>query len=427
MKLITVLFVIIISSAAAFAQRADFNQMKMRYGDDVSFTDARTLGLGGAGIAGGAVFSAASLNPALLSTGKGLVQFQTGMNLTKISEDRSFPYYDSFVGFNDYGSYTYNEHWYNRFQGTVIVRPPLSYLKGFTFAAAFLPFKDMQYDYREEVRDPSTSTKTDALLGYNSVVQNAFLYQISLAAAYEIMDNLSAGLQVGFLSGEIDSVMNIDPKVDNLMGAARREHLTKELDGLPITTTVGLRYAYNERLALGLSARMPYSVSFKNSFTGPSDTTAFTQTLTYPARLGAGLEYRFINVLAAKISFDFVYDFWSAFKDDRNPTNFQDTYTIHTGVEHLFFDKIPLRAGFLFGTLRESKDFSRTVLTIGSGFETHHVNVNIAGGISSMQYYQDDYFADSIYGLGNRSDSDRVDVTQYFLRIDLNYTWGGEK
>ncbi len=425
MKLMKVLLVIIISSAALFAQRADFNQMKMRYGDDVSFMNARTLALGGAGIAGGDVFSAASLNPALLSTGKGLVQFQTGMNLTKISEDRSFPYYDSFVGFNDYGSYTYNEHWYNRFQGTVMVRPPVSFLEGFTFAAAFLPFKDMQYDYREEVRDPVN--KSDILLGYNSVAQNGFLYQTSLAAAYEIMDNLSAGLQIGFLSGDIDSIMNIDPKFATMLNAARREHLTKEIDGLPVTTSLGVRYVYNARLALGVSARLPYSVSFKNNYTDPSDTTSFSQTLTYPTRLGAGLEYRFVNALAAKISFDFVYDFWSGFKDNRNSTNFQDTYTIHTGIEHLFFDKIPLRAGFLFGTLRESKDFSRTVLTIGSGFEINNVKVDIGGGISSMQYYQDDYFADSIYGLGNRSDSDRVDVTQYFLRIDLNYTWGGEK
>lgn len=425
MKLIKVLLVIIISSAAAFAQRADFNQMKMRYGEAVSFTDARTLGLGGAGIAGGTAFSATLLNPALLSGSKGLVQFQTGMNFTKISEDRAFPYYDSFVGFNDYGSYTYNEHWYSRFQGSVVVRPPFPFLKGFTFAAAFLPFKDMQYDYKEEVRDPVN--KSDILLGYNSVAQDGFLYQTSIAAAYEVLENLSVGLQVGLLSGDIDSVMNIDPKFENVMDAARREHRTKVLDGKPVTTSLGLRYAYNERLALGFSARAPYAVSFKNSVVSPSDTTGISQTLTYPTRLGAGLEYKFVNALAAKISFDFVYDFWSNFKDNRNPVTFQDTYTIHTGVEHLFFDKIPLRAGFLFGTLRESKDFSRTVITVGSGFEVQNVKVNVAGGISSMQYYQDDYFADSIYGLGNRSDSDRVDVTQYFLRIDLNYTWGGEE
>ncbi len=425
MKLIKVFLVIIMSSAALFAQRADFNQTKMRYGDDVSFMNARTLALGGAGIAGGDVFGAMSLNPALLSNGNGFVRFQTGLNLTKISEDRSFPYYDSFVGFNDYGSYTYNEHWYNRFQGTVVVRPPVSFLKGFTFAAAFQPFKDMQYDYKEEVRDPVN--KSDILLGYNSVAQNGFLYQTSVAAAYDIMENLSAGLQVGFLSGEIDSVMNIDPKFDTMLDAARREQLTKEIDGLPLTAALGVRYAYNERLSLGLSARLPYSLSFKNNRMNSSDTVNFKQTLTYPMRLGTGLEYRFVNVLAAKISIDFVYDFWSDFKDNRNSTNFQDTYTIHTGIEHLFFDKIPLRAGFLFGTLRESKDFSRTVLTIGSGFEVNNVKVDIGGGISSMQYYQNDYFADSIYGLGNRSDSDRVDVTQYFLRIDLNYTWGGEK
>ena len=160
---------------------------------------------------------------------------------------------------------------------------------------------------------------------------------------------------------------------------------------------------------------------------GSLDTVRYKQTLKYPARVGTGIEYKFENILAARLSFDFVYEFWSQFEDNRQTTDFHDTYTIHTGVEHLFFDKIPLRVGFLHGTLPESKDFSRTILTFGSGFEIQNVVVDLAAGIYSTEYYQDDYFADSLYGYGNRSDSDRVNVSQYFLKLDLNYSWGASE
>lgn len=413
--LIAILFI-----SNSFAQQADFNQTKMRHGQDVSFMSARELGLGGSGIAGGDVFSAVSLNPALLLKGSGLIQFSTGIQLQKNVEDRSFPYYDSFVGYNDYGSYAYNEHWYQGFQGV------LSYklLQNFSVAAAHLPFKDMRYDYQEEVRDPVD--RSDKLLGYNSVVQSGLFYQTSIALAYQPFKDWSIGLQLGLLSGEIDSTMNIDPIPASMQPVAEQQKRSRTLDGTPLLTSLGLHYQHDNRLSLGLNVRLPYEIKMKQLRSSSEDSLSYStnQTLSYPARVGAGLNYRFENILAANISFDLVYDFWSSFKDNLNPTDYNDTYTLHTGVEHLFFDRVPLRVGFLFGTLRESRDFSRTVLSIGSGFEIQNVQLNLAGGISSQEYYQSDYFADSIYGIGDRSDSDRVKTSQYFVRVDLNYTWG---
>lgn len=416
--LITVLFV-----GVSFAQRADFNQMKMRYGEDISFMSARELGLGGSGIAGGDVFSAVSLNPALLSKGTGLLQFSAGMHLDKYVEDRSFPYYDSFVGYNDYGSYAYNENWYQGFQGILTYNP----LRNLSVAAAHLPFKDMRYDYKEEVRDPVD--RSDKLLGYNSVSQSGLLYHTSLALAYQLFNDWSFGLQVGILSAEIDSVMSIDPVPASMQQLTEQHKQTRSLDGTPFLTSLGVYYNYNTRFNFGMIFRLPYSVKFKQVRTNSEDSLVYraNQSLNYPARIGGGLNYRFENILAASISFDIVYDFWSTFEDNLNPTNYNDTYTIHTGVEHLFFNRVPLRVGFLFGTLRESKDFSRTVLSIGSGFDVQQVVVNIAGGIAAQEYYQDDFFADSIYGISNRSDRDRVNTTQYFVRLDLNYTWGKAK
>ncbi len=413
-------------SGLLFAQRADFNQSKMRYGDAMLFSSARSLGMGGSGIADGNLPGSMALNPALIRKGGGMIRFSGGLALQKITEDRAYPYYDSFVGFNDYGSYAYNSNWYNQFYGQLAVTLPYDFAKRFSVAVGVLPFKDFQYDYREEVHDPVNVS--DKLLGYNSIRQTGVLNLAPVTVAYEPIDGLSVGAQVGLLYGSIDSIMTVKPVGIVPAAVETKEQRQKTLDGTPLMTSFGIHYRYDERLGLGLQVRLPYTLDFNTSFTKDSLTAVSSdQSLTYPMRLGGGLAYRFQNVLEARVSVDFVYDFWSRFEDSQQPTDFNDTYTLRFGVEHLFFDQIPLRAGFTFGTLKESRDFTRTVLTVGSGFIFSGVQVNFAGGVSSFQYYQDDIFPENLYGYANRSDSDRVNLNNYFLRIDLNYAWTGSK
>ncbi len=426
MKIVRYLILSFLLSGILFAQQADFNQSKMRYGDAMLFSSARSLGMGGSGIADGDLSAGTVLNPALIRNGKGMIRFSAGMGLQKITEDRAYPYYDSFVGFNDYGSYAYNANWYNQFYGQIAATLPIGYAKHFSIATGILPFRDFQYDYREEVHDPVNIS--DKLLGYNSIRQTGMMNLVPLTIAYEPFAGLSVGAQVGFVFGSIDSIMAIKPVGIVPAAVETKEQRTKTLDGTPLVTSLGLSYRYDERLGLGLNIHLPYTLDFNSSFTQDSlMAVSSKQSITYPLQLGSGFSYRFQNVLEARVSVDFVYDFWSQFKDSQRITDFNDTYTLRFGVEHLFFDQIPLRAGFTFGTLKESRDFTRTVLTVGSGFELSGVQVDFAGGVSSFQYYQDDVFPEDLYGYTNRSDSDRVNLSNFFLRIDLNYAFTGSK
>ena len=422
MKYFYYLLILLLSFEYTAAQSNNFNKLQMAYGRDMMFYDARNLALGGSGLAGGSSSAALFLNPALLSKNTPGLYVHFGTALDKLNEDRSYPYYDTFVGFNDYGSYSYNSHWYGSIYGNLSYTLPLPYLGVVSLAAGFQPFKDFRYDYVEEVRDPLD--KSDKLLGYNTISQQGLLSETVLAFSVQPIKNLSVGIKTGVLSGSIDSTMMIEPKAAEHLAAAQKNKLGKDLKNTALLFAFGLYYRLNERLSFGGLMRAPYTVKFANSYTTSLNDTQvvkYDQELEYPLSIGAGLEYRFQNILAARINFDFKYEMWSRFKDSRSHRAFFDTYTINTGIEHIFFDKVPLRAGLLFSTLPQSQDFSRTVITLGTGFKTGNLQIDFAGGISSFKYYQEDLFPDSIYNLDERSDPDRVQLTRFFVRLSLKY------
>ena len=423
MKILIKIFLVLLFVNLSFAQRAELNHFIMDYGQTFDFVSARSLGMGGSGLAGGQSYDAPAINPALLSRTSGVIAVAAGMWLNKTVEDRAFPYYDSFVGFNDYGSYAYNAYWKQNGWVSVQYRIPASLVRGLTVATGYVPFRSYEYDYREEVRDPVN--KNDRLLGYNTMMQTGRLNAIPLAVSYRIFNSLSVGAQVSFLLGNLEYKEMVNPKASEFQKNARNLKIRKQLAATPLVADLGATYTVNPRLTVGAKVRLPYTVKFNRQFSdllADSSASLPAQQLDYPLTLGAGFEYRFENVLAAVINFDFNYRFWSQFKvDGQTPQSFNDSYQIKLGVEHRFFDRVPLRAGFLYETLPQSASFTRSVMTVGSGFVFRNVHVNMSGGVSNFKYYQDDLFPEDLYGLENRSDADRVRVTDFFVRLDCNY------
>jgi long-subunit fatty acid transport protein len=415
-----------------FAQQADFNISKMKYGQERQFISARMLGLGGSGVAGGDAFSALYLNPALAGKTQKWLSINGGLIINKSEEDRSFPYYDSFGGFEDYGSFSFNKNWRPALYGNVIIQIPLEFVKDAALAFGYQPFMDFNYNYLEEVRD--SESKADKLLGYNIIDHCGSMYLIPAAFSFSPYEKLTVAAQLGALTGSIDSTVTIEPKVDVLSSIDKVEKTEKTLDNVPLVTTLGMHYQVNEQFAAAATVRLPYTIEFENKYSSSladSLSKQYKQKLTYPMRLSAGIDYRFKNILEARIFIDINYEFWSDFEDDLNPDlDYNDTYSIKTGVEHIFFNKVPFRVGFCYSSLRETKNINRAVLTAGTGLYIKKIRIDFAAGISTLEYYQEDLFAESIYN-GNsvfnfvdRTDMDRVKCSEFFARIDINYSFG---
>jgi len=423
---------LIIFTSSLLAQNVSLNISKMNYGNQTLFQNARSLGMGGSGIADGSSSSDFLLNPALGALSQSDISVVARGHLNKYQEDRSFPYYDSFGGFVDYGSYVFNENWYNDYSGSINYMLPEDLAEGFdiSIAIAVNPFMDFNYDYIEEVR---SSNFGDAILAYNKIQSEGVLQNLSFNAATKLLDQLAFGLQLGIISGEINQSEKINP-VDSDIENIRGNWINNiNLNSNPLRFDLGLFYQPTEFLSLGSRISLPYTLEFQNDFSIEyyDTTNTFSKTsgtipqeIEYPLSFGFGLNYKFTNILLARLNFDFEYTFWSDIRDDLNPgLRFDDTYRFKVGVEHIFMDKVPFRLGFNYAPLRENKNITQTIFTAGTGMVFDDFKVELSGGISSLIFNQIDMYDNALYGEVSRGEEalDRVESDSFYGMIEINY------
>ena len=417
----------------SFAQQLEMNFSRINYGYENQYMTARSLGLAGAGVAGDDASASIFLNPALAVYSKSWLNLNTGLSVYKLEEDRSFPYYDNFGGFVDYGSYVYNKYWYSQFYSVLTSRLPFDNLLGLSIATGFVPFQSFDYDYLEEVRSDYYG---DALLAYNQISSDGVLNAIPFNIAFKPVDKLlsdskisiAIGAGVKILTGSINQLKKVETKTASLSGLDYENKNKRDLDNLPVIPSAGIRIKIGDRFSLGSALRLPYDIKFINKIyeINALKDTAYTvdQKLSYPMKLSLGTEYRFQNILEARIFTDFIYTFWENFKDsETEDLNFDNTYNVRAGIEHIFFNKVPFRVGFDYGTLRESKNYSRAVLSAGTGIIMNNLQLDMAVGISSLVYRQADMFDNADYGMDSVTDADRVRWNQLYVRIDVNYVF----
>lgn len=417
----------------SFAQQLEMNFSRINYGYENQYITARSLGLAGAGVAGDDASASIFLNPALAVYSKSWLNLNTGLSVYKLEEDRSFPYYDNFGGFVDYGSYVYNKYWYSQFYSVLTSRLPFDNLLGLSIATGFVPFQSFDYDYLEEVRSDYYG---DALLAYNQISSDGVLNAIPFNIAFKPVDKLlsdskisiAIGAGVKILTGSINQLKKVETKTASLSGLDYENKNKRDLDNLPVIPSAGIRIKIGDRFSFGSALRLPYDIKFINKIyeTNALKDTAYTvdQKLSYPMKLSLGTEYRFQNILEARIFTDFIYTFWENFKDsETEDLNFDNTYNVRAGIEHIFFNKVPFRVGFDYGTLRESKNYSRAVLSAGTGIIMNNLQLDMAVGISSLVYRQADMFDNADYGMDSVTDADRVRWNHLYIRMDVNYVF----
>ncbi len=447
------ILLIILISMPLFAQNVNLNINRALYGQQTSAVTARSLSMGGAGLANGNAFLASTLNPALAVNSDGILSFNAGFRAYNLEEDRAFPYRDNFGGFVDYGSYYFQNNWYGSMYGQIVYAPDVEELMDLRISTGYIPFMDFNYDYYEEVR---SSGFGDELLAYNIIGNSGELSAIPLNIAFKPMEQLSVGGGVSLLTGDVNyserilvkekfstpellkaRKLGLELGIENILnGVATIPNLDSStairinhtFDKMPVVINLGTSFALNERLTLAATYRLPFSIKTNATFNQVTVDTAFAfsknRTVDYPARLGLGLDYRFENVLAAQLMVDYYYEFWSDFKDSWNSNlSFEDTYNFRVGIEHVFFNDVPFRAGLSHGTLREDRSLTQTTFSLGTGFIFKNVSVDFAGGYANNQYTQDDIYDNANYGEQTRVEPDEVNWTQFFGRVDLSYTF----
>lgn len=413
-------FLILLMSAAVGAQ----NYPSFPVGEYWQFPDARSLSMGGAGSVSLHTPGAILYNPAALTGIRQQLSAQVSLSGRKMEERRGYPLYDRFDGIIGNGIYAINNNFYFKPQGAIAFRLPVSTLPGLTLAAGSFTELDQDYLYNEEVRK---NIFGDSLMAYNRIEYSGGLQRYSIAAAtgFSFLPGLSVGLQAGFLSGSLDYERSIifvkHPQQD------QRVLINRTLDNTPVLFSIGATYKLNPRISGGLHVDLPYTVKYTASDDAGQQ---IGEEIGYPLRLTTSWEYRARQLLQARLNVDFSYEFWSnslnyasKLSDVFNsPREYNDVYVIKVGLEQIFFNKIPFRVGMQYRNSYREKGTTRTLFSAGTGFLGDNWKVDLAGGVSKLEYRWPDLFDDTLFG-GDRSNSsvDTVDEYYFFGQISLVY------
>ncbi len=439
----TVLVLFIIVSTLE-AQNPDLSLSKINYGTMRSVHNARSLAMGGTGIAGGFAVHSAMLNPALISSNTNQIAVSALGTIYNREEDRSYPYYDNFGGFVDYGSYAYNSNTYGDFGLNAIIKLPFLENNNLNFGIGYNSLIDFNYDYLEEVRSTAFG---DALLAYNKIKSDGLFKEINFVLGGDLIPGVAAGIKLGLVTGTVSQKLEILPVEDDLEDIHHIETNEISLSNTPLNVTFGLNYQHDEQFAVATVIKLPLTLETENNYSiktnnvemlpglplpqnqdlvyaaGTADfdsvaQTVFSRKLKYPLSLGIAVDYRFTNQLEARIHAEFEYTFWSQVSDSYySDLKFSDTYAIRLGVEHIFFDKMPFRVGFNYQPLKENKQYTRSVLTLGVGLLFDSFEIDLSGGLENLTTNQLDLFDDGTYPpLESRPD--------FIDRVQTNYLYG---
>ena len=283
-----------------------------RYGYVMSTFDARSLAMGGAGLASIDGAAGMALNPALLGKTEGVDDAMTGM-IVLAEESRQTPLHDSFDGVIAYNTYALNTEVYDRYVGAVAFNPTTG-LTDFEWApvvaVGYVPRIDMSYSYHVQYRDPDFQTEPADKILYDYYLEgdggvNAF----SVGLGQEVAPEVYVGLGVDFLRGDYEVgerwVYPADSDDEDVSSYAEFNDVT----GTRFTFGVLLEQLHR----VDAVYRAPYTLTgdFDVRLVEPAAASRGDFENKYPGTLALGLEYHPRNLLMTTLSCDVEYTRWS--------------------------------------------------------------------------------------------------------------------
>lgn len=387
------------------------------YGEPETFIGAEINAMGGTGAA---VFRGGAsnvLNPALLTGVEGY-RLDLGLSLDQRHEDRFTPLWDSF------GNYVVDT--------AIASNRQHSFGTGFGFAADLekygLPLAagislidryDFGYDFEEEIRNPTTYTDgRDQILQERGLEVEGVLRDLSLGVAWEADPRFSFGAAVHYAFGDRDEHWLVRDFEDPASGLDER----REFDMSGVNFSLGTSVALDERLTLGFSWETPLTVDGDADttlapFAAPLEDYPGEGEVEYPSRYRFGMAYYPRNELRTVFTVDMILSRWSDLTDDRFAEDpvLEDTYDVRIGLQHVFYNGVPLRFGFRHVDSYADFEAGRSTFTAGIGKPLAAGMIDVSVELGKITYNQEHWFE---YPADYESAADaRVEETNFRLGV----------
>ncbi len=371
-----------------------------RYGYVMSTYDARSLAMGGAGIASIEGAAGMALNPALIAKTQGIDVAVTGLAVLA-EESRETPLHDSFDGVIGYNTYALNTEVYDHYMGAVAFNPADEFTEfewAPVVAVGYVPRIDMSYDYHVQYRDPDFQTEPPDKILYDYYTEgdggvNAF----SVALGQEVAPEVYVGLGVDFLRGDYEVserwVYPVDSDEEDVDSSGEYNNVTGT------RFTLGVLVERFHRVDLAVVYRAPFSLEgdYRTRVIGSEASSTGDFKYDYPGVFALGLEYHPRNLMTTTVSCDVEYSRWSDFEEytpwsgsEDSSTAYDpkldDTLVYRVGVEHGFFDTSFARFGFLYQPSYTDERNTTAAFSIGLGLDVAGVRVDIGGQVGLRDY-----------------------------------------
>lgn len=364
---------------------------EMHYGDAMPPYDARSLALGGAGLASADGARGLAVNPALLGKADGVDIAFTGLVIAA-EEARDIPLHDSFDGIIADNTYALNMNLYDRYIASVALDPTMMVgdvgVPVPVIGIGYRPLLDMSYHYHVQYRDPDTQTEPNDKILYDYYVdQDGGVNAFSVALGQEIVPDIMAGIGVDFLQGDFDVqerwIFPPDSEEDDVDARAAYDNLGGT------RFTVGLHSEQFHRFDLAVVYRSGFTLEGDYSVSPTGEDTlgaGGTIELEYPDIWAFGVQYHPRNGVLTTVNLDVEYARWSEFEDNTRDADFDDTITYRIGVEHEFYDDTQARFGFSYQPSYIDERTTRAAFSAGLGLKVLGVPVDIGGQVGLREY-----------------------------------------
>jgi len=233
-----------------------------------------------------------------------------------------------------------------------------------------------EYQFEEEVRNPVGSDPPpdrDRILSERAYDVNGILRFLSLGAAVDVSRVLAFGAAVHYGFGTRELIVRQRDLVDSELSLYEKEKFS--LDG--VNFTLGGRWRVSDRVELGVAWETPMVASgnlFHEITYGVAPDSMQTESgsgrVDYPNIIHGGITYRPRNNPRTVFTMDAVFSNWSDLKDSRVPNDnpeLLDTWDWRVGLQHTFYNNMPVRFGFRRLDSYLDREASYTFFTAGLG------------------------------------------------------------
>lgn len=405
------------------------------YGDQMAWRGAEINGMGGTGAAMYRGGLSNIYNPAFL-TDEESVRVDGGFSLDQEHEDRFVPLFDSFDSWVTDAAIASNRFHYWQ-AGFGIAQRLNTDGRPVTVGLSLTDRYPYQYNFYEEVRNPSfyPVEERDFLIEARELEVSGTMRNLSFGTGLELHERFSIGAAVHYAFGKRTETISLSDNWEE-DGSYRTEE-TMDLEGYNFT--VGVKGSLNDRVDVGFAWE---SQLYANGDTdgemyfanGDSAATTLSIALDdtyyrYPNIFRGGLTFYPRTDPKTVFTMELEYIPWHEMADSRypgydNPRNLEDTKDVRIGLEHTFYNGMPLRFGFRHSNSYLDRDASVSFFTAGVGvpYGTGMFSASVElGKVTSVQEHIFPYDPADEFGSAYTADPEaRVEDTRF--RVGVGYT-----